>query len=83
MSCCRRLLDAEKDVAERNDEEVGGLFKIVSKADLSSIDDVDRTRLLVSTARDWTQEEVTLESCQCLYTFPPQIRISLTAMICR
>lgn len=34
------------------------MFKVVSKADLSSIDDVDRTRLLVSTARDWSQEEV-------------------------
>jgi len=38
-------------------QEVGGLFKVTRKS-RSAIDDVDSTRMLLETDKDWSLEEV-------------------------
>ena len=41
-------------------DDVGGMFKVVSKSQKNSIDNIDCTRMLISSARDWSSEQVSL-----------------------
>ena len=41
-------------------DDVGGMFKVVSKSQKNSIDNIDCTRMLISSARDWSSEQVRL-----------------------